>query len=77
MKMTPGKKVAIAIHCAGVTFAAFLVLVAAKLLMGSVSTSVILASAIFYFGTIAFVTARVLNGTDEKAIQLASFIDRK
>jgi hypothetical protein len=72
-----GKKVAILIHCAGVTFAAILVLLAAKLLMGTVSTSVILASAIFYFGTVAFVTARVLNGTDKKATQLANFIDRK
>lgn len=72
-----GKKVAIAIHCAGVTLAAFLVLGAAKLLMGTVSTSVIVVAAVFYFGTVAFVTARVLSGTDEKAAQLASFIDRK
>lgn len=72
-----GKKVAILIHCAGVTFAAFLVLGAAKFLMGTVSTSVILASAVFYFGTVAFVTVRVLSGTDEKATQLANFIDRK
>ncbi|WP_049631929.1 hypothetical protein [Cellvibrio sp. pealriver] len=75
--MTTGKKVAIAIHCAGVTLAAFLVLGAAKLLMGTVSTSVILASAVFYFGTVAFATARVLSGTDEKAERLANFIDGK
>lgn len=72
-----GQKTAILIHFAGVTFAAVLVLVAAKLLMGTVSTSVLVTSAVFYFGTVAFVTARVLKGTDEKAERLANFIDGK
>lgn len=77
--MTRGKRIAILIHAAGVTFAATLVLMIAHLLvdMGTVSTSTIVAASVFYFGTVAFVTARVLSGTDGKATQLANFIDRK
>ncbi len=75
--MTKGKKIAILIHCAGIAVAMILLLIAVKILTGTVSQSIITVSAIFYCVTVALVTVRVINGSDKTAIAAAKFIDRK
>lgn len=77
MKMTSGKKVAILIHFAGLTLALTVLFGVIILLFGTVETWVIAASAIFYIATLVFVTARVLNGTDELAEKFENFIENK
>lgn len=75
--MTKGKKIAILIHSAGVAIAMVLLLIAVKILTGTVSQPIITVSAIFYCVAVALVTVRVVNGSDKTATAAEKFIDRK
>lgn len=75
VKMTKGKLVAILIHLTGITFAMGLLLFVTNQFLQSINKEVIIASAIIYFGAVAWVTVRVLRGDDSLANKAARVVN--
>ncbi len=75
--MTKGQFIAILIHCAGVAVAMAIVLAVVKFMSGTIADDVLTGATVFYLGTVAWVTVRVLRGHDARANAAAALIDRE
>jgi|GEM_PF-4367663 len=74
--MTKGKLIAMLIHFTGLSLAMGLLLFATNQFLQAINREIIIASAVIYFGAVAWVTVRVLRGEDSLANKAAAVIDR-
>jgi len=75
LKMTKGKCIAMLIHFTGLSLAMGLLLFVTNQFLQAINREIIIASAVIYFGAVAWVTVRVLRGKDSLANKAAALVD--